>query len=39
VALQEATADVVAGKSVDEAAAAYQAKLEDLVGGAANVSG
>ncbi|MFG1946496.1 extracellular solute-binding protein [Nonomuraea sp. NPDC048826] len=39
VALQEATADVVSGKSADEAAAAYQAKLEGIVGGAANVSG
>ncbi|MEU0569359.1 extracellular solute-binding protein [Nonomuraea sp. NPDC005983] len=39
VALQEATAAVVNGKSPDEAAAAYQAKLADLVGGAANVSG
>jgi multiple sugar transport system substrate-binding protein len=38
VALQQATADVVAGKSADEAAAAYQQKLEGLVGGAANVS-
>ncbi|GAA4593113.1 extracellular solute-binding protein [Planotetraspora phitsanulokensis] len=38
VALQEATADVVAGKTVDEAAAAYQQKVESLVGGAANVA-
>ena len=38
VALQQATADVVAGKSVEEAAAAYQRKLEGLVGGAAGVS-
>ncbi|WP_188194046.1 extracellular solute-binding protein [Nonomuraea sp. SYSU D8015] len=38
-ALQEATAAVVGGKSADEAAAAYQAKLEGLVGGAANVGG
>ncbi|GAA3557917.1 extracellular solute-binding protein [Nonomuraea rosea] len=38
-ALQEATAAVVSGKSADEAAAAYQAKLEGLVGGAANVGG
>ncbi|WP_248963119.1 extracellular solute-binding protein [Sphaerisporangium perillae] len=38
VALQEATADIVAGKSVDEAAAAYQKKLEGLVGGAANIA-
>ncbi|WP_336215486.1 extracellular solute-binding protein [Nonomuraea sp. LPB2021202275-12-8] len=39
VLLQEATADVVSGKSADEAAAAYQAKLEGLVGGAANIAG
>ncbi|WP_049576875.1 extracellular solute-binding protein [Nonomuraea sp. SBT364] len=39
VLLQEATAEVVAGGSAEEAAAAYQAKLEGLVGGAANVSG
>jgi multiple sugar transport system substrate-binding protein len=38
VALQEATADVVAGKTVDEAAAAYEKKLEGMVGGASNVS-
>jgi multiple sugar transport system substrate-binding protein len=38
VALQEATAAVVSGKSVDEAAAAYEKKLEGLVGGASNVS-
>ncbi|MFI6601047.1 extracellular solute-binding protein [Nonomuraea sp. NPDC050536] len=38
-ALQEATAEVVSGKSADQAAAAYQTKLEGLVGGAANVSG
>ncbi|WP_214324002.1 extracellular solute-binding protein [Nonomuraea sediminis] len=38
-ALQEATAEVVSGKSPDQAAAAYQTKLEGLVGGAANVSG
>ncbi|MFG1703227.1 extracellular solute-binding protein [Nonomuraea sp. M3C6] len=38
-ALQEATAAVVSGKSADEAAAAYQAELEVLVGGAANVGG
>ncbi|GAA3817761.1 extracellular solute-binding protein [Sphaerisporangium flaviroseum] len=38
VALQEATAAVVSGKSVDEAAAAYQKKLEGLVGGASNVA-
>ncbi|MEU4226577.1 extracellular solute-binding protein [Nonomuraea sp. NPDC026600] len=39
VALQEATAAIVSGKSADEAAAAYQAKLEGLVGGADHVSG
>ncbi|MGV9379764.1 extracellular solute-binding protein [Nonomuraea sp. NPDC003707] len=38
-ALQEATAAVVSGTSPDEAAAAYQAKLEDLVGGPAHVGG
>ncbi|TMR88215.1 extracellular solute-binding protein [Nonomuraea basaltis] len=38
-ALQEATAAIVSGKSADEAAAAYQTKLEGLVGGAANVGG
>ncbi|WP_327104589.1 extracellular solute-binding protein [Nonomuraea glycinis] len=38
VLLREATADVVSGKSADEAAAAYQRKLEELVGGAANIS-
>jgi multiple sugar transport system substrate-binding protein len=38
VALQEATAAVIGGKSADEAAAAYQKKLEGLVGGAGNVS-
>ncbi|NJP97489.1 extracellular solute-binding protein [Nonomuraea sp. FMUSA5-5] len=38
-ALQEATAAVVSGRSADEAATAYQAKLEGIVGGAANVSG
>ncbi|MFI7422274.1 extracellular solute-binding protein [Nonomuraea sp. NPDC049684] len=38
-ALQEATAAVVAGKSAEEAAAAYRVKLEGLVGGAANVGG
>ncbi|SEH01920.1 multiple sugar transport system substrate-binding protein [Nonomuraea solani] len=38
-ALQEATAAIVSGTSPDEAAAAYQAKLEGLVGGAANISG
>lgn len=39
VALQEATAAVVSGTSVDEAAAAYQRKVESLVGGPANVAG
>ncbi len=34
LALQQATADVVAGKSPADAAAAYQRKLESLVGGA-----
>ncbi|GIH64145.1 extracellular solute-binding protein [Microbispora siamensis] len=38
VALQEATAAVVSGTSVDEAAAAYQRKVESLVGGPAHVS-
>lgn len=38
VALQEATAAVVSGTSVDEAAAAYQRKVESLVGGPANVA-
>ncbi|MEU6427882.1 extracellular solute-binding protein [Microbispora sp. NPDC046973] len=38
VALQEATAAVVAGTGVDEAAAAYQRKVESLVGGPANVA-
>ncbi|MEV4755957.1 extracellular solute-binding protein [Micromonospora sp. NPDC049559] len=38
VALQEATAAVVSGKSVDEAATAYQKKLEGLVGGPGNVT-
>ncbi len=37
VALQEATADVVGGKSVDEAVKAYQTKVEEAVGGADNV--
>ncbi|GII78146.1 sugar ABC transporter substrate-binding protein [Sphaerisporangium rufum] len=32
VALQEATADIVSGKSVEEAAAAYDKKVADLVG-------
>jgi multiple sugar transport system substrate-binding protein len=38
VALQEATAAVVAGKSPADAAAEYQKKVEGIVGGAANVS-
>lgn len=37
VALQEATAAIVSGRSVDEAAAAYQRELQSLVG-PANVS-
>ncbi|MGW0480294.1 extracellular solute-binding protein [Nonomuraea sp. NPDC003214] len=36
--LQEATAAVVAGRSVEEAAAGYEAKLAELVGGAARVA-
>ncbi|MFC0506772.1 extracellular solute-binding protein [Micromonospora costi] len=38
VALQEATADAAAGKSADEAAAAYQKKVEGIVGGPGNVT-
>ncbi|MFC7384379.1 extracellular solute-binding protein [Sphaerisporangium rhizosphaerae] len=38
VALQEATAAIVSGKTVDEAATAYQRKVESLVGGPANVT-
>lgn len=38
VALQEATAAVVSGKSAADAAAEYQKKLEGIVGGAGNVS-
>ncbi|MFI5489900.1 extracellular solute-binding protein [Micromonospora echinaurantiaca] len=38
VALQEATAEVTAGKSVDEAASAYQKKVEGFVGGPGNVT-
>ncbi|MGZ4614590.1 MAG: extracellular solute-binding protein [Actinomycetes bacterium] len=38
VALQQATADIVSGKSVDEAAAAYQKAVEKAVGGADHVS-
>ncbi|MEU8250384.1 extracellular solute-binding protein [Nonomuraea sp. NPDC048916] len=37
-ALQEATAAVVSGKTPDEAAAGYQAKLEGIVGGAGNIA-
>ncbi|MET9070190.1 extracellular solute-binding protein [Streptosporangium sandarakinum] len=37
-ALQEATADVVSGRSVEEAATAYRTKLERLSGGPANVT-
>ncbi|MEU6741841.1 extracellular solute-binding protein [Streptosporangium sandarakinum] len=37
-ALQEATADVVSGRSVEEAAIAYRTKLERLSGGPANVT-
>ncbi|MER5422077.1 extracellular solute-binding protein [Streptosporangium roseum] len=37
-ALQEATADVVSGRPVREAAAAYRAKVEGLVGGSGNVA-
>jgi multiple sugar transport system substrate-binding protein len=37
-ALQQATLDVVSGKSPAEAAAAYQSKLESLVGGADKVA-
>lgn len=37
-ALQQATADIVAGKSVDEAAQAYQAAVEKAVGGADKVA-
>lgn len=36
-ALQQATADIVSGKSVDEAAQAYQKAVEKAVGGADNV--
>ncbi|WP_036318754.1 extracellular solute-binding protein [Microbispora sp. ATCC PTA-5024] len=39
VALQEATAAIVSGRSVEEAAAGYQSKVESLVGGAAHVAG
>jgi multiple sugar transport system substrate-binding protein len=37
-ALQQATADIVSGKSVDEAAKAYGAAVEKAVGGADKVS-
>ncbi len=36
-ALQQATADIVSGKSVDEAAQGYQKAVEKAVGGAGNV--
>jgi multiple sugar transport system substrate-binding protein len=39
IALQQATADIVSGKSVDEAAAAYQKAVEKAVGGADHVNG
>ncbi|MBV8933622.1 MAG: extracellular solute-binding protein [Kutzneria sp.] len=38
LALQEATAAVVAGRSPDDAATAYQATLAEIVGGAANIA-
>lgn len=38
-ALQEATAEIVSGKTADQAATAYQTKLEGLVGGSANIAG
>jgi multiple sugar transport system substrate-binding protein len=37
-ALQQATADIVSGKSVDEAAQSYQAALEKVTGGADQVT-
>lgn len=37
-ALQQATADIVSGKSVDDAAKAYQTAVEKAVGGAGKVS-
>lgn len=37
-ALQQATADIVSGKSVDEAAAAYKAAVEKAAGGADKVA-
>ena len=36
-ALQQATADIVSGKSVDEAAASYQGAVEKVAGGADKV--
>ncbi|MGK5554229.1 extracellular solute-binding protein [Actinomadura kijaniata] len=38
IALQEATADVVAGRTPDEAAARYQRRLEEIAGGPGNVA-
>lgn len=38
VALQEATAAAASGRSADEAASAYQKKVEGIVGGPGNVS-
>jgi multiple sugar transport system substrate-binding protein len=37
-ALQQATADVIAGKSPDAAAATYQSTVEKAVGGSGNVA-
>jgi multiple sugar transport system substrate-binding protein len=37
-ALQQATADVVSGKSVEEAAKTYQSSVEKAVGGADKVA-
>lgn len=39
VALQQATADVVSGKSPDQAASTYQSAVQKAVGGAGNVDG
>jgi multiple sugar transport system substrate-binding protein len=36
-ALQQATADIVSGKSVDEAATTYQGAVEKVAGGADKV--
>jgi multiple sugar transport system substrate-binding protein len=36
-ALQQATADIVSGKSVDDAAATYQSAVEKVAGGADKV--